>query len=77
MKFANTKCFHDIEAAPTGESADSSEESYKEETAEATNEEAKVETTEESETTTKTQPRGLALLGQRRRLPLRKPGTSL
>lgn len=35
------------------------------------------ETTEATEATTKQQPRGLGLLGQRRRLPLRKPGTIL
>lgn len=35
------------------------------------------ETTEAAEATTKPQARGLGLLGQRRRLPLRKPGTIL
>ncbi|XP_022214583.2 mucin-19 [Drosophila obscura] len=35
------------------------------------------DTTEAAETTTKQQARGLGLLGQRRRLPLRKPGTIL
>ncbi|EDV45352.1 mucin-5AC [Drosophila erecta] len=35
------------------------------------------ETTEATEATTKQQARGLGLLGQRRRLPLRKPGTIL
>lgn len=33
--------------------------------------------TEAAESTTKQQARGLGLLGQRRRLPLRKPGTIL
>lgn len=36
-----------------------------------------LETTEAAEATTKPQARGLGLLGQRRRLPLRKPGTIL
>lgn len=35
------------------------------------------DTTEAAESTTKQQARGLGLLGQRRRLPLRKPGTIL
>nr|XP_036227663.1 mucin-5AC [Bactrocera oleae]XP_036227664.1 mucin-5AC [Bactrocera oleae]XP_036227665.1 mucin-5AC [Bactrocera oleae]XP_036227666.1 mucin-5AC [Bactrocera oleae] len=38
---------------------------------------AKDETADEAETTTKQQARGLGLLTQRRRLPLRKPGTIL
>lgn len=38
---------------------------------------AKDETTEQVDSTTKHPARGLGLLGQRRRLPLRKPGTLL
>lgn len=67
------------EAAPIEEapSASGEESDSKEEASSASEDEAKDETTEETETTTKQQARGLGLLGQRRRLPLRKPGTLL
>ena len=64
--------------APVEEAAEASpEEAEHKEEAASGEEEPKDETTEEAETTTKQQPRGLGLLGQRRRLPLRKPGTLL
>lgn len=74
-----SSCFRfytSIEAPAEEDSASSSEDAdANEDAAGDANDEDKEEAAPEPETTTKQQPRGLGLLGQRR--PLRKPGTLL